>query len=84
MKVTVWICPSFGCGNYFASSSAGDLGAEFNTNQRHEPTFSRAQCPDCRRQGRNVQRLKVVFEDGLDGARNVDLDQRMAAREEST
>jgi hypothetical protein len=84
MRVTLWICPSFGCGNYFGSSSAGDLDAEFNTTARGEPTFPRSRCPICATKGRDVKRLQVTFEDGMDLMRNADLDQRMALQDESS
>lgn len=79
MKVTVWICPSFGCGNYFASSSVGDLSTDYNTDAKGELTFPRAQCPDCNLHGRVVMRTPVNFEDGLDAARRRDHEQRRAA-----
>jgi hypothetical protein len=82
MRVTIWICPSFGCGNYIGSSNAGDLTAEFSTNPRGEATFPRSRCPVCAREGRNVNRRRLDFEDGLDGARDQDFEARIAARKE--
>jgi hypothetical protein len=47
LTITIWVCPN-GCGNYFGSSSAGDLASQMNTDLKHNPTFTRAQCPTCR------------------------------------
>lgn len=43
--VTVWLCPN--CGDYFGSSSAGDLSAEWNTSKNGTPLFPRNRCPAC-------------------------------------
>lgn len=44
--VVIWICPD--CGNYYASSSAGDLSTDFNKKLNSgQPTFARSKCPDC-------------------------------------
>lgn len=78
MNVTVWICPAFGCGNYYGASSAGNLREQTNQNA-HDP-FSRARCPNCwTSRGVEVERIPVRFEDGLDGARRAELDERQAA-----
>jgi hypothetical protein len=45
--VIVWVCPNTTCGNYYASSSAGDLTQLYNHNLKGEPTFPRSRCPDC-------------------------------------
>jgi hypothetical protein len=41
--ITIWVCKD--CGNYYASSSAGDLRTEFNKDMKGQPTFARARCP---------------------------------------
>jgi hypothetical protein len=63
MRITVWICPTAGCGHYYASSTAGDLHGEFNTNSKGQPTFPRSRCPDCRRRThQEVDRVPRTFE----------------------
>jgi hypothetical protein len=47
MNATVWMCPTPGCGNYFASSTAGDLTQAWNLDQYGKRTFLRSRCPDC-------------------------------------
>lgn len=48
LNVLVWACL---CGNYFASSSQGDLAAQVNTKvSSHEKTHRRSRCPDCKRE----------------------------------
>ena len=44
MNVTVWICPTEGCGNYYASSSAGDLAQAWNIDAKGQRTFPRSRC----------------------------------------
>lgn len=44
-RVTIWICPR--CGNFYGSSSAGDLRASMNTDAKGRETFPRSRCPDC-------------------------------------
>lgn len=70
MRVTVWVCPSFGCGNFFASSTAGDRI------DKH--------CPDCARKGRDVKRHPLDFEDGLNPLRDEDHAARTAARKDGS
>lgn len=54
LRVEVWACATINdddslCGNYYASSSAGDLAVNMNTKLNSgEPTHSRARCPDCK------------------------------------
>lgn len=68
MDLTVWVCPTEGCYDYFGSSSAGDLRRE-KTYPRAEGTFeyervhgqryvcTRATCPSCRQRGLEVERI---------------------------
>lgn len=73
IQITVWVCPTPGCGNYFASSGAPDLSQEKTgkkvedvaewekkTGQRH--THMRSACPDCKalRNGLLVDRKPVT------------------------
>ncbi len=46
VQCVVWVCPTEGCGNYFASSSVGDL-AVWNTNAHGVKRFQRSRCPVC-------------------------------------
>lgn len=71
MKVTVWACPTPGCGNYYASSSSGSLeqmatvvgqrGVNFESmpEENHRP---RSTCPDCWARGERVERLPVELD----------------------
>jgi hypothetical protein len=60
MNATVWMCPTPGCGNYFASSTAGDLTQAWNLDQYGKRTFLRSRCPDCFNRDRTeVQRVPV-------------------------
>lgn len=73
MIIKVWMCPTEGCGNYFASSSAGErldeavtgdrgMNGEFNTPDRHH---TRATCPDCWDRGERgvqIERIPVSVE----------------------
>jgi hypothetical protein len=45
LLVQVWICPHDL--NYYASSSAGDLKKQWNTDSKNRRTFPRSQCPVC-------------------------------------
>lgn len=40
--IVVWLCPN--CGNYYASSSIGDLHEEWNEH-KGQKTFRRSRCP---------------------------------------
>lgn len=57
MIVTIWICPTEGCGNYFASSGAGDLTQAWNLDQHGKRTFKRSRCPACHVRGVDVDRV---------------------------
>lgn len=68
MQIVIYACPTEGCGNYYGSSSARDLTQEitgqFGQNFERRPPemwHSRAQCPDCRAQGKQVERVPVVL-----------------------
>jgi hypothetical protein len=63
VRVVLWVCPTPGCGNYYASSSAGELDTEWNHDAKGKPTSARAQCPDCNRRGTRVNRHRVELED---------------------
>lgn len=43
--IEVWVCPT--CGNYFGSSSTGDLNQKVATKSKGEISFPRTRCPDC-------------------------------------
>jgi hypothetical protein len=62
VRVTVWTCPTPGCGNYYGSSSAGDLFESFNQDAQGRPTFPRSRCPDCRQRGLDVDRQPHTLE----------------------
>lgn len=58
VEVEVWVCPTPGCGNYFASRAEGDLRQSHNREPNHgKATTSRAECPDCRDRGDRVERV---------------------------
>lgn len=69
MIVSVWVCPTPGCENYYAASGAvgtdlhrtltGDRGmnGEHNPPQRHH---TRATCPDCWDRGERVERVPIA------------------------
>jgi hypothetical protein len=59
VRATIWICPTPGCGNYYAASNAGDLAESYNLNHNGQRSFNRAECPDCRIRGTQVQRVAV-------------------------
>ena len=67
MIVKVWVCPTEGCGNYFASSTSGEdldkqitghrgMNGEHNAPDRHH---TRATCPDCWDRGNRVERVPI-------------------------
>jgi hypothetical protein len=72
--VEVWVCPTVDCGNYFAAS--GLAGRNLNTEKaqaRAEDRYdyklkygrdfkhTRANCPDCRQRGLDVERQLVML-----------------------
>lgn len=71
MRIKIWVCPTEGCGNYFGSSSTGDLNVpapprtedrapiakEMGRPYRH----TRANCPDCRRRGVDAERVPTTL-----------------------
>jgi hypothetical protein len=66
--IVVYACPTPGCGNYFGSSSSGDMAEVMGqSNGNFEPRpesswFKRVECPDCRQRGKKVERVRVEFE----------------------
>lgn len=56
---TLWICPQPECGNYYGTSSAGDLRKQFNQDSKAQVTFPRTRCPDCTRRGIVSERVPV-------------------------
>jgi hypothetical protein len=62
MRITVWVCPTPGCGNFYAASAEQrDLREEWNTDAKGARTFPRSQCPDCSRRGLVSNRQPVEF-----------------------
>ena len=72
LNVRLWVCPTEGCGDYYASSSTAnlDLGEQLNYqgdllhDRNHRPRYpivtgNRGQCPDCKGRGKLVQRVAV-------------------------
>ena len=43
--ITVWVCPR--CLHYYASSRAGDLRQQLNTDLKQQVTFARSWCQQC-------------------------------------
>lgn len=73
MKVSLYICPTKGCGNYYGSSGMPDMEQAMTgvrTENRHEYervhgtpwSHNRAECPDCRDRGIKVQRKLVTVQ----------------------
>lgn len=68
MRITVYACPTEGCGSYFGSSSSpdltkeitGQLGQNFERRPKSE-WHSRARCPACHEKGKNVERIPVTL-----------------------
>jgi hypothetical protein len=60
VQCVVWVCPTEGCGNYFASSSVGDLAA-WNTTASGVKRFQRSRCPVCFTRGIQVQRIPFII-----------------------
>jgi hypothetical protein len=70
-SVTMWVCPTPNCGNFYGSSHDADLTAQFtgpkveNRGELEAVTGSphkhnRAECPDCRQRGIKAQRVPTV------------------------
>lgn len=68
MLVKIFVCPTDGCGNYFASSSqetrmqtvVGQKGVNFEprpASMHHK----RQECPDCRSRGKRVERVEMTL-----------------------
>lgn len=68
MHITVWACPTEGCGNHYASSGAGDLSTQIvgQRGMNFEPTPERerprAHCPDCWARGKLVMRRPIAVQ----------------------
>ena len=64
MEVTIYVCPTPGCGNYYGSSVASrledfpvglrDINFEPKPEEQHR---TRATCPDCFKKGTRVERI---------------------------
>jgi hypothetical protein len=62
VQVAVWVCPTPGCGNWYGSSSAGDLArAETRAPNGGPVTSTRDECPSCRGRGKRVRRVRHVL-----------------------
>lgn len=74
MQVTIYVCPTEGCGNYYGSNTMPPLEECWTgpkTEDRHNVHYpgtppgkrhTRAECPDCRTRGRgSVQRVPVTL-----------------------
>lgn len=65
IEIVAWMCPTPGCGNYYGASDAPDLSTEWTGARglNFEPTpaaaHTRAQCPDCKARGVEVERVPV-------------------------
>lgn len=65
-QVKVYVCPEPDCGNFAASSSASNLEEEWtgyrgqNGEKHPERAHTRAQCPDCRARGKQVERIPAI------------------------
>lgn len=60
MSIVVWICPE--CGDYFGSTSAGDLSQKWNqedvtAGHKGRRTFTRDTCQSCRARGMDAKRV---------------------------
>jgi predicted RNA-binding Zn-ribbon protein involved in translation (DUF1610 family) len=53
--ITVFVCPN--CGNYYGSSSSGDLSQKVATSQLGKVLVPRDRCPDC-----GDKRVPCVFQ----------------------
>jgi hypothetical protein len=68
VQVAVWVCPTPGCGNWYGSSSAGDLARAENRAPNGGPvTSTRDECPDCKVRGKRVRRVRhmVAIQPGV-------------------
>lgn len=81
--VEVWVCPTPGCGDYYGSSTAGDLTKQHSgpkvedRAKLKEETGSpwkhnRAECPSCRQRGQKIQRQRVRVKIELPAMKMVD------------
>lgn len=44
--VTVYVCPTDGCGDYYGSAMMGDMET-VQMDKHSKPTFPRKRCPQC-------------------------------------
>lgn len=74
MLIKVFVCPTEGCGNYYASSSqvdrmntvVGQKDINFAPRSPGDPNIAkRSECPDCRTRGNRVERIAVEVETGI-------------------
>lgn len=79
MRVTVWVCPTPGCGHYYAAPSAGDLASRpipvnRQNGQAEGSLGTLSRCPDCASRGEYVDRVpRTVDLDGPDVSLRVSL-----------
>ncbi len=70
-QIEVYVCPTPQCGSYYGHSNMPDLGSWFTGPKTEDMgaledatgskyRHSRAACPDCRRSGREVERVRVT------------------------
>lgn len=57
VEVVVWVCRE--CGNYFGSTSAGDLSSTLQTTKRNKPQIPRSRCPNLACQAKEIDREPV-------------------------
>lgn len=68
VTVEVWVCPTVGCGHYYAAPSAGDLAQKSTSKQVDGRTVDvrvRAACPSCRLRGVHADRVRRSVEVAL-------------------
>lgn len=59
--VTIYVCPTEDCKNYYGSSRMGDMD-KIQTNHHMKPTFARKRCPECIIRGNEVMRVPITVE----------------------
>lgn len=73
-SVIVYICPTPGCGNYYAARDfRPDRTPDIDVPQikrgphnEHLPSFARTECPDCRNRGQRVVRVPYIVSQVID------------------
>lgn len=58
-EITIWVCPN--CGNYYASSEAGNLLRIWNMDLKDKPTFTRSRCPNRSCAEQNIHREPITI-----------------------